>query len=557
MSVKILVAGSPATAPEYSLSGLFTKIATLHKKVNFNLCIVLGDLFPAIDATQPDPTSAAEQQLDDLLSGKINISVPTYFGIGNHSLPKKLQEKVDRSNGEVCENLFFWGRKSIMTTSEGVRIVAFGGKWDGGLIGGGTKDGDEGTEPSSSLGFYSEADIKGGFGAHTKPVDILITSEFPEGIDAGSRIPITEEVKDAMEGRQRKVLAELATRLRPRYHFTTGGLGFWEREPYMNPAENNKEPTPTRFLAIASQNNPSKAKALYAFNFNPAEPPAHPASFTPIPYISSARGKKRPNPDSSTSFRWSTDDNQQHSHRNKHRKNEPRPPPGPDSCFFCLSYPRLEKHLITSIGTEAYVTTAKGPLPLPSDTLPFPAHVLIIPLSHTPLLSLITPEDSCKSTQQELRSYKSAIEKMLKEKYNHNAITFEVGRARGVHAHWQLVPLPSSITPEQIYECFQKEVRTDDLGSIQEVEETEENMYEEGYNGDFFRWWVGGQEGKRWEVRLEEGKYFDLQFGRRVCAELLGVKGRTHWKDCAQSYDDEVKDAEGFKEAFKEYDFSL
>ena len=50
---------------------------------------------------------------------------------------------------------------------------------------------------------------------------------------------------------------------------------------------------------------------------------------------------------------------------------------------------------------------------------------------------------------------------------------------------------------------------------------------------------------------------FDLQFGRKVMAKLLGLEQRMHWRDCMQSDEEEKKDAEGFKAAFKGFDFSL
>lgn len=50
---------------------------------------------------------------------------------------------------------------------------------------------------------------------------------------------------------------------------------------------------------------------------------------------------------------------------------------------------------------------------------------------------------------------------------------------------------------------------------------------------------------------------FDLQFGRRVMAKLLRLENRANWRDCGQSEAEEMTDAEAFKKAFKEFDFSL
>ena len=86
-----------------------------------------------------------------------------------------------------------------------------------------------------------------------------------------------------------------------------------------------------------------------------------------------------------------------------------------------------------------------------------------------------------------------------------------------------------------------------------------------GEQGDFFRVWIwrpsggadatldgeGEEEGKGEEkelvLPLSEGFRFDLQFGRRVMAKLLGLEGRMNWRDCGQSDEEEKRDAEAFK----------
>lgn len=44
------------------------------------------------------------------------------------------------------------------------------------------------------------------------------------------------------------------------------------------------------------------------------------------------------------------------------------------------------------------------------------------------------------------------------------------------------------------------------------------------------------------------------QFKRRIIANLLGVPERVDWRTCAQTEDDERKDAKAFKEAFAAFD---
>jgi hypothetical protein len=75
---------------------------------------------------------------------------------------------------------------------------------------------------------------------------------------------------------------------------------------------------------------------------------------------------------------------------------------------------------------------------------------------------------------------------------------------------------------------------------------------------DYYRMWIwDGVEKKEKSLHFSlDAGFRDLQFARRVIAKLIGLEGRTMWQDCGQTEVDERKDAEGFKEAFKEFDFT-
>ena len=151
---------------------VFQKLGALHAKNNFAFAIVAGDLFAAsLEAEGPD---AADVQA--LVDGSIDVPLPTYFALGNHSLPPAVGQKLE-SEDEVCHNLFFLGKRTTMKTSEGIRIVALGGQLDQNIIAGQSKD--------KYLPFYTETDAKILRGATT--ADILITNEWPEGIQKRSK----------------------------------------------------------------------------------------------------------------------------------------------------------------------------------------------------------------------------------------------------------------------------------------------------------------------------------------------------------------------------------
>lgn len=68
------------------LQQVFTKLGVLHEKNNFNFAIIIGNLF-----------SEDETGLADLISGKINIPLTTYFTVGDVPLPQQIINKINQS----------------------------------------------------------------------------------------------------------------------------------------------------------------------------------------------------------------------------------------------------------------------------------------------------------------------------------------------------------------------------------------------------------------------------------------------------------------------------
>lgn len=301
---------------------------------------------------------------------------------------------------------------------------------------------------------------------------------------------------------------------------------------------------------------------MYAFNLNLKETAVAPPNTTPSPYAALS-GKKRPHESSSTFFWGETPRHIDNHHgRKKGRHQESRPLPGPDSCFFCLSNPNLAKHLISSIGSESYITTAKGPLTTSSTNAPqlnFPGHVLIIPFAHSSTLQAIDDAESKSSTVAEMQRYRSALEKMY-ESHGCGTVTFEVVRRSGIHTHWQVVPI-SNEKIKQVQSAFVDMTKEEEGAEAAELRGAQDNE-----QGDYLRVWVyypktlvvADEDATHpIVIPLKERVRFDLQFGRKVLAKVLSTPDRIHWKDCNQTMDDEIADVTAFKEAFKDFDFSL
>ncbi|KAJ8658670.1 hypothetical protein O0I10_005710 [Lichtheimia ornata] len=219
------------------------------------------------------------------------------------------------------------------------------------------------------------------------------------------------------------------------------------------------------------------------------------------------------------------------------------------SCWFCLSNPDLEKHLIVSIGSEMYATLAKGPVTSSSDanSIPGGGHVLLIPITHYPTLRQI-PDEARPNVMNEIQKYTDALKRFYAE-HGHDMVVFEVSRQslhNIGHAHLQIVPIPhdkSDLLEQTIRDEAQNQ-------GVQFMERLPKNP-----DANFFK--IDLPSGKSLVHIIRPRERFNLQFGRLVVAKLLGHPEREDWKTCAQSQQEERDDANAFKEAFKTFDPSM
>ena len=197
-----------------------------------------------------------------------------------------------------------------------------------------------------------------------------------------------------------------------------------------------------------------------------------------------------------------------------------------NDCFFCLSNVNVAKHLIVSIGSEVYLALAKGPLTTAESVgMAFPGHILIIPIAHTPITS--------PSETAEMESYRQKLTTFF-EARNCHAVSFEIHSAEGIHAHWQVIPVPKSkLLDDEFFHGFE-----------------EKNMTLEKRDP--------GESEEYCRVILPSGGYvatlperFDLQLPRRILAKVLQLQERQDWRSCVQTEDEEGADASAFRSEFE------
>ena len=546
----------------YGQFDVFEKLSKLHQRNTFSLALIIGDLFA-------NPKASADQSPDDLtslLNNEITVSFPTYFALGKCPFPPSVQAKLEDNDDELCSNLYFLGKRSVTKTSDGLRIVAIGGELSverSGL----SKDR---YDP-----FHTEADSKSLQGAHN--ADILISScSWPSAIRSRSKVASPDGNCDPCS---ETGVADLCSALKPRYHLSTSDHLFFEREPFVHASDDATDEAPriTRFISLASYGNQLKQKWMYAFSIDirSSSNTALPAGVTASPLMRNPTKRQRSDAQEDGRYRFSHDNS--HTLGQRHpKRSKTQGPPGPESCFFCLSNPNLATHLITSIANDSYLTTAKGPLPMAGTfpSLAFPGHTLIIPLSHSSTFARIDPSETRVSTFEEMTRYRWALQSLVASlsEGTLGAVTWEISRGDGVHVHWQFLPVPAeSVTAGLVEAAFKVEAENEryepfeakDLGDAAQVV------------GDFLRIWIwrphlgiaasasdnadkgaNVEEEKSLLLEIRDGSRFDLQFPRRCMAKLLGLEERFHWRDCSQTEAEEIAEAEAFKTAFKPFDFS-
>ncbi|KAK3329814.1 CwfJ C-terminus 1-domain-containing protein-like protein [Apodospora peruviana] len=581
MAAKIFVFGSV----NGQLKSAFAKLAAAHAKNSFTFAIVTGNLF-ATGIPHPhdslDDEEDMENQLKALLNGEITVPCPTYFTVGKVAMPALVVDRLKKDE-DVAPNLHFLGKRSVTNTTSGIRIATLGGKLDKTA---------KGLSTDEFSPTHTPDDAKALKGANR--ADILLTAMWATEIWNNSPKAqwVQIDPEDAIYyNHTSQGIAELYAALKPRYHFAASPTGiFYEREPfYYGVAElDPEEGHPIRFVSMAPWRNESKAKSMYAFTLDKdaAPPTAPPPGLTLTPfYKPEQQAMKRSAADAGFSrFSDHRDDNHGR-HRHKHRRGERATgPPGPDQCFFCLSSSTVSTHMVISVGEEAYLATARGPLPSPTTfkdhDLTCPSHIIITTMEHAAVMNSaplpVGLGNDADKTFNEMTRFRESIQSMIAAKSNGGlgVVTWEINRANNVHVHWQLMPVPIEMVTEGTVEAAFRVFAMDEKLGDEFVERdfhTADDLEDD--IGDYLRVWIWGDisDGKADNhkvlstsllVRIsdedgEDHRRFDLQFPRKVMAKLLGLEDRTVWKRVVQTEDEETADVTAFRLQFKDWDFTL
>uniref|UniRef100_A0A8C2APA3 CWF19-like protein 1 n=1 Tax=Cyprinus carpio TaxID=7962 RepID=A0A8C2APA3_CYPCA len=486
---------------EGRINALFNRVNAIQKKSGqFDLLLCVGEFF----GNSPE----AEAEWEAYKSGAKKAPIHTYI------LGAASQETVKyfpNSDGcELAENITCLGRRGIFTGASGLQIAYVSGR-------------EAQHEPAPSHCFTSKdiTALAAPLLSNSKfrGVDVLLTSQWPRGVWQYGNSPVSFCGVSS--------IADLADKLKPRYHFAGLEAVHYERLPYRNHVvlQENAQHV-SRFIALATVNNPAKKKYLYAFNIvpmksmDPAELVKQPQDVTENPYRKPMKdGKKEKPPPSMTALL--------HFRR-----------PELESRLVDLFQFRPPSFSPTSL--PCYMALAKGSLT--------PDHVLLLPIGH--YQSVV---DLASEVVEEMEKYKSAIKKFCKSR-GQRCIMFE-RNYRSQHLQLQVVPVSmEKCSTEDIKEAFMTQAEEQQMELMEIPAHTDLKQIAPPGTPYFY---VELDTGEKLFYRIK--KNFPLQFGREVLASeaLLNIPMRADWRECKCTKEEEEDQAKQMRSDFEPFDFAL
>ncbi|KAG5267802.1 hypothetical protein AALO_G00225910 [Alosa alosa] len=517
---------------EGRINALFNRVRTIQKKSGqFDLLLCVGDFFGS--------SAEAQAEWEEYKSGAKKAPIHTYvLGAASYDTVKYFPSA---DGCELAENIIYLGRRGIFTGASGLQIAYVSGR-------------EARQEPAPSHCF-SPKDLSALVeplvcSSKFKGVDILLTSQWPHGVWQYGNNPEVDPRYCGVSS-----IASLAYQLKPRYHFAGVEGVNYERLPYRNHLvlQENAQHV-SRFIALATVNNPAKKKYLYAFNIvpmknmDPAELVKQPQDVTENPYRRPVKDGQKPihaaeeEPASQYFFDLKKKPQYQHHHRQHHQQpKQPRKPPQPTGpCWFCLASPEVEKHLVVSIGTHCYLALAKGCLT--------PDHLLVLPIGHYQSVVELASE-----VVEELDKYKSAVRKFYKS-LGKRCVLFE-RNYRSQHLQLQAVPVPlDKCATEDLKEAFMVQAQEQQIELMEIPEHTDLKQIAPPGTPYFY---VELDSGEKLFYRIK--KNFPLQFGREVLASeaVLNIPTRADWKDCKYTREEEEELTKQVRGQFQPFDFTM
>lgn len=214
-------------------------------------------------------------------------------------------------------------------------------------------------------------------------------------------------------------------------------------------------------------------------------------------------------------------------------------------CWFCLSSPNVEKHLIIAIGEYCYLTLAKGGL---TDD-----HLLVIPIEH---YQATIDKNNSNELLNELDRFKSSLVEYFKR--DSKGVVFFERNFRSVHWQLQVVPIPDA-RMEHIEDKI-KTISSKHYKGLNYIDIPKDSSLRDMIpcKAPYVYWQIEPIE-KRFVSQITvKNNFFPLQLSRTTLADpsILDKEENIDWKKCVKSKDDYIVLADKIKSQYNEFDFT-
>lgn len=375
---------------------------------------------------------------------------------------------------------------------------------------------------------------------NTAEIDILVTYDWPYAIAKQQQLSLVGD----------KLIDDVVKEIKPRYHFCVGHEygKFYESLPFKWSGLDKT----TRFVSLGQEG--SGEKWFYAFGMSKFD--------TEVPKVT-----ENPFTQLKRQLESSPNDGEVSTTSLLDEPMPKRPKISPKQCFFCLSNPKVETHMIISIGTHSYLTVAKGPLTRANKNLNFSGHAIIIPIEHVPTLRHEGTNITDSPVFKEIDQYqKTLVRTFQTNKPFYRLVFFEINCSTNIHHHIQFLPIPQDAIEAFIAAVHDKATQNNER--FERNQKLEFKLYSPQdlefiritNNLDYILFTLFRSESETTILvceLTEHSKSVDLQFPRRVLAQTLGLQKRVRWDKCIQPRPKEAEECEEFKKFYHDFDFTV
>lgn len=217
-------------------------------------------------------------------------------------------------------------------------------------------------------------------------------------------------------------------------------------------------------------------------------------------------------------------------------------------CWFCLSNGK-DIHLVASIAEHVYLALDKGPL--------CAHHVLLVPVEHYAATASMPPPAA-----EELWRYRAALHECFASTLaGSQLLTFErhlaLRNKGGNHAHVNCVPLAPAAAAGALA-AFTEAAQTAGFAFVllppapSAADAARQLANVVPYGAEYLC--ITLPDGTRLVHPIGPGERLSMQFGREVCAKLLGTPDTADWRNCVADQPREEERVTAFKALFTAHD---